>query len=98
MIRSIKETVKESAGDRLESDGSFRTNWRQQAERQVSTASSLRVRTGRWVVIAVSVAGMLGAAATLVLIWTATADTPLPERINESTGLGSALLLLGVTF
>ena len=50
------------------------------------------------VVIAVSVAGMLAAAATLVLIWTATADTPLPERINESIRLGSTLLLLAVAF
>jgi hypothetical protein len=49
-------------------------------------------------VIAVSVAGMVAAAATLVLIWTATADTPLPERINESIRLGSTLLLLGVAF
>ena len=77
---------------------SSRTHRRQQAERQVSTASSLRVRVERWVVIAVSVAGMLAAAATLVLIWTATADTPLPERINESIRLGSTLLLLAVAF
>ena len=48
--------------------------------------------------VAVSVAGMLAAAATLVLIWAATADTPLPERINESIRLGSTLLLLGVAF
>jgi hypothetical protein len=41
---------------------------------------------------------MLAAAAALVLIWTATADTPLPERINESIELGSTLLLLGVAF
>src|SRR2546421_13042844 len=41
---------------------------------------------------------MLAAAAGLVLIWTATADTPLPTRINESMVLGSALLLLGVAF
>src|SRR5213078_4559500 len=41
---------------------------------------------------------MLAAAATLVLIWTATADTPLPERINESIRLGSTLLLLAVAF
>ncbi len=48
--------------------------------------------------VAVSVAGMVAAAATLVLIWTATAETPLPERINESIRLGSTLLLLGVAF
>src|SRR5205823_9043630 len=77
---------------------SSRTHRRQQAERQVSTASSLRVRVERRVVIAVSVAGTLAAAATLVLIWTATADTPLPERINESIRLGSNLLLLGMAF
>src|SRR5437868_8873293 len=41
---------------------------------------------------------MLAAAAALVLIWTATAETPLPERINESIRMGSALLLLGVAF
>ena len=41
---------------------------------------------------------MLAAAAALVLIWTATTDTPLPERINESIRLGSRLLLLGVAF
>ena len=48
--------------------------------------------------IAVSGAGILAAAAALVLIWTATVDTPLPERINESIELGSMLLLLGVAF
>ena len=41
---------------------------------------------------------MLAAAASLVLIWTATADTPLPERINKSIRLGSDFLLLGVAF
>ena len=46
--------------------------------------------------IAVSVAGMVAAAASLVLIWTATAGTPLPERINNSMSLGSGLVLLGV--
>jgi hypothetical protein len=49
-------------------------------------------------VIVVSVAGILAAAASLVLIWTAAADTPLPTRINDSMALGSALLLLGVAF
>jgi len=78
--------------------GIFRTHRRQQAERQVSTASSLRASVARWLVVAVSGAGMLAAAAGLVLIWTATADTPLPTRINESMVLGSALLLLGVAF
>jgi hypothetical protein len=34
---------------------------------------------------------MVAAAATLVLIWTATTDTPLPERINESLAMGAAL-------
>ena len=48
--------------------------------------------------IAVSVAGMVAAAASLVLIWTATAGTPLPERINNSMSLGSGLVLLGVAF
>lgn len=48
--------------------------------------------------IVVSVAGILAAAASLVLIWTAAADTPLPTRINDSMALGSALLLLGVAF
>ena len=78
--------------------GIFRTHRRQQAERQVSTASSLHASVARWLVVAVSGAGMLAAAAGLVLIWTATADTPLPTRINESMVLGSALLLLGVAF
>src|SRR5437762_5205290 len=90
--------VKEPAGNAVEPDGIFRIHRRQQAEGRVSTASSLHARAGRWLVIAVSVAGMLAAAAALVLIWTATADTPLPERINESIRLGSALLLLGVAF
>jgi acyl-CoA synthetase (AMP-forming)/AMP-acid ligase II len=62
----------------------FGTHRRQQAEQLVSTASSLRLRAARWLVIGVSVAGMLAAAASLVLVWTATADTPLPERINKS--------------
>ena len=61
-------------------------------------ASSLYVRAGRWLVIAVSVAGMVVAAATLVLLWTARAGTPLPERINDSTAIGSILILLGVAF
>jgi len=88
--------VKEPAGN--DPVGIFRTHRRQQAERQVSTASSLRASVARWLVVAVSGAGMLAAAAGLVLIWTATADTPLPTRINESMVLGSALLLLGVAF
>jgi hypothetical protein len=33
-----------------------------------------------------------------VLIWTATADTPPPERINDSMAIGAALLLVGVAF
>jgi hypothetical protein len=41
---------------------------------------------------------MLAAASTLVLIWNITGTTPLPERINESTATGSALVLLGVAF
>jgi hypothetical protein len=41
---------------------------------------------------------MLAAAATLVLIWDSTAATPLPQRINETTAMGSAVLLLGVAF
>jgi hypothetical protein len=49
-------------------------------------------------VIAVSVAGMAAAAASLALIWTATAGTPLQERINNSMSLGSGLVLLGVAF
>jgi hypothetical protein len=60
-------------------------------KREINTAA-------RWLVIAVSVAGMLAAAADLVLIWTATADTPLPKRINESMAMGAALLLVGVAF
>jgi hypothetical protein len=60
-------------------------------KREINTAA-------RWLVIAVSVAGMLSAAAALVLIWTTTAVKPLPERINDSTAMGSALLLLGVAF
>jgi hypothetical protein len=88
--------VKESAG--TDPADSYRTHGRQQAERRTSTASTLYVKAGRWLVIAVSVAGMLAAAATLVLIWTATADTPLPEHINESIRLGSTFFLLGVTF
>ncbi|OLD86260.1 MAG: hypothetical protein AUG81_11315 [Verrucomicrobia bacterium 13_1_20CM_4_54_11] len=88
--------MKESAGNDLVRI--FRTHRRQQAEQRVSTASSLRVRAGRWLVIAVSVAGMVAAAASLVLIWTATAGTPLPERINNSMSLGSGLVLLGVAF
>ena len=48
--------------------------------------------------IAVSVAGMVAAAASFVLIWAATAATPLPERINNSMSLGSGLVLLGVAF
>jgi hypothetical protein len=88
--------VKESAGNDLVRI--FRTHRRQQAEQRVSTASSLRVRAGRWLVIAVSVAGMAAAAASLALIWTATAGTPLQERINNSMSLGSGLVLLGVAF
>jgi hypothetical protein len=96
MIRSIKDTVKESAGNNPA--GISRTHRRQQADRRVSTASSFHVRAARWLVIAVSVAGMLAAAAALVLIWTATGDTPLPGRINDSTAMGSTLLLVGVAF
>jgi hypothetical protein len=88
--------VKESAGNDLVRI--FRTHRRQQAEQRVSTASSLRVRAGRWLVIAVSVAGMVAAAVSLVLIWTAMAGTPLPERINNSMSPGSGLVLLGVAF
>jgi hypothetical protein len=60
-------------------------------KREINTAA-------RWLVIAVSVAGMLAAAASLVLIWNTTAETSLPKRINDSTAMGSALLLLGVAF
>ncbi len=41
--------------------------------RDGSTASSLRLRAARWLVIVVNIAGMLAAAATLVLIWNACA-------------------------
>jgi hypothetical protein len=41
---------------------------------------------------------MLAAAAALVLIWTATADTPLLERINQSVQAASPLLLIGMAF
>jgi hypothetical protein len=90
--------VKKSVENGLESDGIFRSHRRPQAERLVSTTSSPRVRVARWLVIAVSVVGMLAAAATLVLIWNGTADTPLPGRINDSVAMGSTLLLLGVAF
>ncbi len=60
-------------------------------KREINTAA-------RWLVIAVSVAGILAAAVTLVLIWSTTSNTPLPERINDSTAQGAALLLLSVTF
>src|SRR5439155_9056197 len=51
-----------------------------------------------WLVIAVTIAGILAAAGTLVLIWTTTPVRPLPERINDSMAMGSALLLLAVAF
>lgn len=53
----------------------------------------------RWLVMIVSVAGMLAAAATLVLIWTASGGTatPLPTRIYESTSMAASLLVLGTT-
>ena len=54
--------VKEPAGNAVEPDGIFRIHRRQQAEGRVSTASSLHARAGRWLVIAVSGAGMLAAA------------------------------------
>jgi hypothetical protein len=98
MTRSIKDTVKESARNGLESDGISQTHRRQQVERRVSTASSLHVRVACWLVIAVSVAGILAAALSIVLIWNTTSNTPLPERINDSTAMGSTLLLLGVAF
>jgi hypothetical protein len=60
-------------------------------KREINTAA-------RWLVIAVSFAGILAAAGTLVLIWTTTAVTPLPTRINETMAMGSALLLLAVAF
>jgi len=41
---------------------------------------------------------MVAAAATLVLIWIVRAGSPLPERINDSTAVGSMLILLGVAF
>ena len=41
---------------------------------------------------------MVAAAASLVLIWKVTADTPLPKRINDSMSMGSSFLLLGVAF
>jgi hypothetical protein len=66
--------------------------------RRISTASSLHLKAARWLVLAVSVAGMLAATATLVLIWDSTAATPLPQRINETTAMGSAILLLAVAF
>jgi hypothetical protein len=51
-------------------------------------------------VIAATAVGMLAAAASLVLIWntSASAGTPLPTRINQSTVMLSSLLMLGVTF
>ncbi len=60
-------------------------------KREINTAA-------RWLVIAVSVAGMLAAASSIVLIWNTTSNTPLLTRINESTAMGSTLLLAGVAF
>ena len=60
-------------------------------KREINTAA-------RWLVIAVTIAGILAAAGTLVLIWTTTPVRPLPERINDSMAMGSALLLLAVAF
>jgi hypothetical protein len=62
------------------------------------TSSNARLRAARWLVIAVSVAGMFAAAATLVLIWNASAATPLPHRISETTAVTSGLLMLAVAF
>jgi hypothetical protein len=41
---------------------------------------------------------MLAAALSIVLIWNTTFNTPLPERIHDSTAMGSTLLLVGVAF
>ena len=98
MIRNIKGIVKESAERGLESNGALRLQRRQQTEQQVSTALSVRVTVARSLVIALSLAGMIAAAASLVLIWNVTADTPLPNRINDSMSMGSSFLLLGVAF
>jgi hypothetical protein len=98
LIRNIKGIVKESAERGLESNGALRLQRRQQTEQQVSTALSVRVTVARSLVIALSLAGMIAAAASLVLIWNVTADTPLPNRINNSMSMGSSFLLLGVAF
>ena len=64
------------------------------------TESSRRYKFARWLVIVVSVAGILAAAASLVLIWKTSAGTAmqLPERISETTRTSASLLLLAVTF
>ena len=78
--------MKEPAGN--DPVGIFRTHRRQQAERQVSTASSLRASVARWLVIAVSGAGMLAAAAGLVLIWTATGRYAAANAHQRIDGIG----------
>lgn len=96
MIHNSKGTATESVGNRLESGGTSGIDPSKDAA--LPTASSLHLKAARWLVIAVSVVGMLAAAATLVLIWNTTADTSLPKRINDSTAMGSSLLLLAVAF
>ncbi len=58
------------------------------------------MKFARWLVIVVSIAGILVAAASLVLIWKTAAGTamPLPEPISETTRTSASLLLLAVTF
>jgi hypothetical protein len=82
------------------SDAIGRIDTRADAEPQIATTRSPRLKFARWLVMAVSVANMLAAAATLVLIWSTTANmgTPLPTRISDSVLMGGSLLLAGVVF
>jgi hypothetical protein len=59
-----------------------------------------RYKFARWIVMVVSVANVLVAAATLVLIWTTTVNTgtSLPTRISNSLWASGSLLLAGVIF
>lgn len=63
------------------------------------SSSNARLRAARWLVMVVSVVTVLGAAATLVVIWkTVNTGTSLPTRIHDSMWTGWSLLFAGVTF
>ena len=61
--------------------------------------SSSRYNFARWLVMVISVANMLGAVVTFVLIWKmANTDMPRPDRIIDLVATSVALLWAGVTF